>query len=136
MDVRIASSVVEDVRAASRAAHPAEACGLLYGAAKTLLFCDVAPNVAQLPQRQFEIDPAHLFAAHKAARQGGRAIVGCWHSHPSAPAYPSPEDARRAADLGWIWLIIGQDGDVAAFEVVEDGPIAGRFAPVRLALID
>ena len=136
MDVRIASSVVEKLRAASQAARPHEACGLLYGDPKTVLFCDLAPNVAQLPQRQFEIDPAHLFAAHKASRQGGPALIGCWHSHPTAPATPSAEDARRAAELGWLWLIVGQSGDVGAFEVVADGPVAGRFAPLGLALID
>lgn len=136
MDVRIASSVVEKLRAASLAARPHEACGLLYGDVKTLVFCDLAPNVAQLPQQQFEIDPAHLLAAHKASRTGGPAVVGCWHSHPSAPAYPSAEDARRAYDLGWIWIIVGQEGALGAFQVVADGPILGRFAPLGLALID
>ena len=136
MDVRIASSVVEKLRAASRAARPKEACGLLYGSAKAVLFCDLAENVAQLPQTRFEIHPAHLFAAHKASRHGGPALIGCWHSHPGAPAWPSAEDAARAAERGWIWLIVGQEGDVAGFEVVDNGPIHGRFAPVALALID
>ena len=90
-----------------------------------------AANIAEVPLRRFEIDPAVLFAAHRAARAGGPALVGCYHSHPGGPALPSATDAARALDTGWIWLIVGEDGE-KAYRVREDGPIQGRFEPVEL----
>lgn len=68
-----------------------------------------ATNVAANPARHFELDPATLFAAHKAARAGGPAILGHYHSHPSGRPEPSATDAASATPDGHLWLIIGGD---------------------------
>lgn len=131
MTVRIARHALAEIRADCAARAPQEACGLLLGAAGNVEMIRPAANIAEAPRARFEIDPAALFAAHRAARAGGPALVGCYHSHPGAPAFPSATDAARALDMGWIWLIVGEDGE-KAYRVREDGPIHGRFEAVEL----
>lgn len=83
-------------------------------------------NVAADPARRFEIDPAALLAAHRAARAGGPAILGCYHSHPSGVAEPSACDAAAAEPNGWLWLIVAGD-QVRGFRAVGTGMLHGRF---------
>ena len=79
-----------------------------------------------------EIDPAALIAAHRAARSGGAAVIGHYHSHPTGLAEPSPRDAADAAPDGSIWLIAG-GGQVTAWRAVAAGRRHGRFDPLALA---
>ena len=85
-----------------------------------------AANVAPDRARSFELDPATLLSAHKAARAGGPAVLGHYHSHPSGFAMPSAADAA-AAYPGTLWMIVA-DGEAALFEACEGGPINGFFA--------
>jgi desampylase len=103
-----------------------EVCGLLFG--EPGLISGVVPcrNVADDPVRAFEIDPAALIAAHKTARSGGPAIVGCYHSHPNGRTEPSPHDARLAVQ--GLWIIIA-GGGCQAWQA--DGK--GQFSPARLS---
>lgn len=96
-----------------------EACGLLLG--DGLRIDEVVPcrNVGAEPAISFEVDPAQLLAAHKAARNGGPAVVGCWHSHPNGRAGPSARDAA-AAESGSIW-IIAAEGQLGAWRMGEQG---------------
>jgi proteasome lid subunit RPN8/RPN11 len=59
-----------------------ECCGLLLGLGDVVEKVELTANVAINPQIAFEIDPAALIAAEKRARQGGRQILGYFHSHP------------------------------------------------------
>lgn len=90
---------------AAAARHPHEACGLLLGAAGAITALRETANVAPDPRRHFEIDPAALIAAHRAARAGGPALVGYFHSHPVGDPAPSPTDRASAAQDGRIWAI-------------------------------
>jgi proteasome lid subunit RPN8/RPN11 len=107
MRVRIARCVVELIQRAAAEAAPHEACGLLFGSEEAISHAEIATNVAELPERRFEIDPAALFAALRAERACGPAIVGYWHSHPSGDAMPSVTDTAMAAPDGKLWLIAG-----------------------------
>ncbi len=92
---------------AARRAHPCEACGLLLGQAGSVTAAQPAANVASDPERRFDIDPAALIAAHRAARSGGAPLVlGYFHSHPTGVAAPSATDAAMAARDGKIWAIV------------------------------
>jgi proteasome lid subunit RPN8/RPN11 len=104
-----------------------EVCGLLFG--QDDLIDDVQPvaNVAQDRACTFELDPAVLIAAHRAARSGGRGIIGHYHSHPGGDAMPSARDAADAS-IGALWLIVAK-GEARLFEVCAAGPIHGVFAP-------
>lgn len=122
----LAASAAQCIRAASAAAAPQEACGLLFGQDGAILEASVAENVAAEPHRFFEIDPAHLFDAHRRARAGPLSIVGCWHSHPGGGAVPSVADRDGVADPGWLWLIEA-DGLLTAWL-----PLAQGFQQVAL----
>lgn len=119
------------IRRAARAAHPQEACGLLFGRHGAdgwwIGEASVAANVAADPARRFEVDPAHLFAVQRAAREGGPAPVGVWHSHPDGRPEPSAMDRDGVTDARWLWLIVAGEA-MAAF--VPDG---GGFRAVGLA---
>lgn len=106
-----------------------EACGLLLGTGDRIDAATVAANVAADPTRRFEIDQTHLFAAHRAERAGGAAILGYWHSHPSGLAEPSPTDAAMADPDGRVWAIVA-GGAVRWFRAVPNGALHGRFDPI------
>ena len=111
-------------RAAADPAH--EVCGLLLGTTDTIVELVACANVAADPAIRFEIDPAMLLAAHRAARQGGRAVIGCYHSHPTGRAEPSSRDAADAAPDGGLWLIAA-GGALTAWRAVPRGALHGRF---------
>lgn len=127
--LRISRSALAAIRVEADAADD-EICGLLLGAAITE--ARACRNVHGHPARHFEIDPAALLAAHRAARAGGPAVIGHYHSHPSGDPRPSPADAADAPPDGAIWLIVGE-GDMAAWIAVRDGMVHGRFDPVAIA---
>lgn len=96
------------ILAATHAAHPHEACGLLLGHGSHIAQAIPTANVAPDPARHFEIDPAALIAAHRAARAGGPHVLGYFHSHPNGLARPSATDQAQAAGDGRIWAIVAQ----------------------------
>ena len=130
MRLRISRSALAGIRAEAASAHPREACGLLFGGADRIVQTSVTANVAEFPERRFEIDPAALFVALKAERTGGPMVAGYWHSHPSGNAMPSLCDAEVAAPDGKLWLVVA-GGDVTGWRAGETG-LHGRFEPVVL----
>ena len=109
----------------ARDACPRECCGLIEGVREAENFHVTAlypaRNLAHAADR-FEIDPRDQFAAYKAARAEGRAILGCYHSHPNGSAQPSATDLAGAGEENFLWLIASHQ-DVNAY--VYSG---GRFA--------
>ncbi|WP_298164724.1 Mov34/MPN/PAD-1 family protein [Novosphingobium sp.] len=97
------------ILAAAAEAAPREACGLLLGSGNHIETALSTANVHPEPSRHFEIDPAALIAAHKAARavkaSGGPQLIGYFHSHPNGLARPSATDAASASGDGRIWAI-------------------------------
>jgi len=126
MRVRISSGIADALRAASMAALPREACGLLFGEVHAILDWQQADNVAETPNTHFEIDPAVLFAALRTERAGGARLLGYWHSHPSGVAAPSATDAAMAAGDERLWLIVG-GANITAWRMAAAG-----FAPIAL----
>ena len=93
---------------ADAAASPErEICGLLLGTSDRVDQALPCANVAADPARFFEIDPAALIGAHRAARAGGPRVIGHYHSHPQGTAEPSPRDAAASRGQATFWLIIG-----------------------------
>ena len=111
-----------------------EVCGLLLGDHGRITAVQPCVNVSSCPARRFELDPAALIAALRAARGGGPGLIGHYHSHPSGIAEPSPTDAAEAAPDGAIWIIAGA-GVLAAWRAVAGGSVHGRFDRVVLHAI-
>jgi proteasome lid subunit RPN8/RPN11 len=105
MQVAISSGLVERIVALAAAEPTLEVCGLVLGQGDAVADILPAPNVAEDPSRSFEVDPAVLFDAIRAARAGGPAVIGCYHSHPSGHALPSATDAAMIGRVGEYWLI-------------------------------
>ncbi|PXW77582.1 proteasome lid subunit RPN8/RPN11 [Blastomonas natatoria] len=133
MPVLLSSALHQQLLAEAAAAHPLECCGLLLGTADRIAAALPCANVADDPHVRFEIDPAALIAAERAARAGGPQVLGHYHSHPNGLATPSPRDAADAARDGRIWLIVAS-GQITAWRAVTSGVLHGAFDPIELAL--
>ena len=123
-------SVLNILLAEAALAAPNEACGLLLGTANRIHAAIPTCNVHPTPHTHFEIDPAALIAAHKAARAGGAEIAGYWHSHPTGCSAPSATDQASASGDGKVWAIVG-GGEVAFWR---DAP--GGFEPLPSRDVD
>jgi proteasome lid subunit RPN8/RPN11 len=110
MALQVSSEVLERMLAEARMAHPRECCGILTGKGAAIDDAHPARNVHAEPERHFEIDPQALIDAHRAARDGGRQVIGYFHSHPNGRAEPSATDRELAAGDGAVWAIIAAGG--------------------------
>ena len=94
----------------ARAAFPRECCGLVEGRREESRAVATAlhpvKNLSPDTDR-FELDPAAHLRLLREARQAGREIIGCYHSHPNGRAEPSKADAAGAGETDFLWLIAG-----------------------------
>jgi desampylase len=105
MVVEVTSGAMATLLDEAVRAHPHECCGLLLGQGLLIENATAATNIHPDPSRHFEIDPAALIAAHRAARAGGPQVLGYYHSHPAGRAEPSATDRAMASGDGRIWAI-------------------------------
>jgi proteasome lid subunit RPN8/RPN11 len=129
MTLKVTSGVIATLLAEAARAAPAECCGLLLGG-EIVNEARPAANLASDPLRRFEIDPAALIAAHRAARVGGPQVLGYYHSHPAGHPVPSATDCEHAGGDGSVWAIVAS-GDVAFWR---DG--ARGFEALSYAVVD
>lgn len=129
MTLQVTSGVLATLREEAASAAPRECCGLLLGQDGTVREARPAANLADDPLRHFEIDPAALFAAHRAARAGGPELLGYYHSHPAGHPLPSATDCAHASGDGRAWAIIAQ-GEVRFYR---DGPQG--FVPLEHRIV-
>jgi len=90
-----------------QAAYPEETCGGLLGrvrGAEALAVVETVPlaNVDQAERhRRYLIGPHDVLALERRAEAAGLQVLGYYHSHPDAPAQPSPFDREHA----WPWYV-------------------------------
>lgn len=128
--VALSAAAAAVMHAEVRLRGNSEACGLLFGGAEAIHEATIARNVAAEPRTRFEIDPAHLFDAHRRSRAGPLRLIGCWHSHPNGNGEPSRHDRAGVSDESWLWLIVA-DGRIRAWR-----PTPRGFAEVALRATD
>jgi proteasome lid subunit RPN8/RPN11 len=126
MVLEISSTLLARLLNEAEKAPDREVCGLLFGTSTRVEGSLSCRNVAPDPRFAFEIDPVQLIAAHKAERNGGPKIVGCYHSHPGGPPLPSARDAEAAGPDGSIWVILA-GRRTGIYYATKDGTIEGRF---------
>ena len=106
MAVTIAYAVARQIADHALSAAPNEACGILAGTRERISRAIPMHNVADAPDRQFRLEPKEQLAALKAMDAAELDWVGVYHSHPSSPPIPSPEDIAAAVDSGLLQLIV------------------------------
>jgi proteasome lid subunit RPN8/RPN11 len=101
--IAIARAALETMHAHCAQAYPLECCGALVGeppAAQPQVrrIVDAWPlqNDAVAPRRRFEVSPEEYRALERRADQGGRTLLGFYHSHPDGAARPSATDLSNA----------------------------------------
>lgn len=112
----------------ARDAFPRECCGLIEGTGLRALALHPSTNIAPEPDR-FAIDPALHIALRRQLRGTGRAVIGCYHSHPNGRPEPSAHDG----DADFVWLIAALDAQ-GRHELVAHRRERGAWH--RLALCD
>ena len=106
MEIAVTSGALVTLTQQSLGSGLLECCGLLLGRGGVIQTIQPCANIHAQPARHFEIDPAALIAAHRAAREGGPALLGYYHSHPTGRAEPSATDQASASGDGRIWAIL------------------------------
>jgi proteasome lid subunit RPN8/RPN11 len=109
MTVFLPPDLMAAMRRLADTARPREACALLLGRGSRVAALAPSRNLAERDDA-FEIDAALHLRLQRAARSGGPAVIGVWHSHPQSPARPSARDLAGAWDATLLWLITGSDG--------------------------
>ena len=117
--LHIASRAARAVLAHARDTAPEECCGLLVGRGDRVERAVATKNLRASRDR-YLVDPAGHFAARRAARAEGLAVVGAYHSHPEGPLRPSAVDLAEAFEIGFVYVIAGpgptrQSSGLAAF---------------------
>jgi len=108
MRVRLPEALRAQILDEARAALPGECCGLVEGVRSESVFQVLALHAARNLEAawdRFEVAPEDHFRALKAARASGRALIGCYHSHPNGRAEPSATDKQGAGEENFLWLI-------------------------------
>ncbi|HHJ16603.1 MAG TPA: M67 family peptidase [Gammaproteobacteria bacterium] len=84
----------------------AEVCGLITARDGRPQRCIPVPNVAELPQRLFAMDPQRQIDAQRRMREQGEELFGIYHSHPHSPAQPSDTDLQQAGYPEALYIIV------------------------------
>lgn len=127
----VAPATLKAITDAAEAAYPDECCGLLVGrpgpgGTTVVGRAEPSRNLAEGDRRRsFEVDPQARFDLMRRLEGTPEHIVGLYHSHPGAPAEPSPRDLERAWEPDLVWLITavhqGQAIHTTAHVVDADG---------------
>ncbi len=102
----LTAEMAEQMLAHSVAGLPNEACGLLAGDDTGVRRLYRLSNADASPV-SYTIDPRGHFEALTDAEANGWELIGAFHSHVNAPAYPSPTDIAGAAEPEWVWVVVG-----------------------------
>lgn len=113
-----------------------EVCGLVGARNGEPVSCYPVANAASEPAARFQMAPREQIDAMRAMREKGEELFAVFHSHPTAPAQPSVEDATQAAYPEALYLIISLNTkgvlELRGFRL-ESG---GGFSEVELQLAE
>lgn len=104
--VEIPRELVNQILHHAQATPEWEVCGLL--GAKGGIPCSWYPvaNADTRPQSRFQLDSAGQIAAMRQIRERGEGLFAIVHSHPAAPAEPSPADLSESEYTDTLYLIV------------------------------
>lgn len=122
--LRITAQLLHQIISHAREGSPYEVCGLLAGKNDEVQEVYQIDNTEQSTVSYF-MDPKQQLQAMKAMRQKGQKMVGIYHSHPVAEAYPSQKDINLAfyEDVAYVIVsLLHEPPKVKAFRI-KDGKV-------------
>lgn len=93
-------NLIAEMLAHAREASPNECCGLVVASGKKVRLVR-ARNVAELPMKHFDLDPAAWFEVGD-----DESVIGIYHSHPHSDASPSMADLTGCEVSQMPWHIV------------------------------
>ena len=136
MSLRVNRALEKIVVESCEKSYPDEGCGLLIGRVPEGFDAMgrevVADEARPLPNgwdssaktNRYLIDPRMLAKVEDELSGTGRGVVGFFHSHPNAPAWPSPFDLMMAWPCLSYWIVRIDGGKIAdsrSWQRTEDG---------------
>ena len=136
MSLRVRRALEQIVVETCEKAYPDEGCGLLIGPAPDAFDrpgrAVVIDEARPLPNgwdssaktNRYLIDPRALARIEDELSGSGRGVGGFFHSHPDAPAWPSPFDLMMAWPCLSYWIVRVEQGRIAdsrSWQRTEDG---------------
>ncbi len=132
MVLRVRPEHLEEIIAHARAEAPNECVGLLFGRDDRVERVWRGTNIHRSPF-SYQMDPAELLRAFREMEAMGLELVGIYHSHPAAPAYPSKTDVARAYYPEAVYVIVSLQEDppvIRAFRI-QDGRVTEEDVKVE-----
>ncbi|ORU91254.1 MAG: hypothetical protein A6F71_08405 [Cycloclasticus sp. symbiont of Poecilosclerida sp. M] len=83
-----------------------EVCGFIGKQDTNNFTCYPVKNIADEPKTRFLMAPEQQLSAIKAMRDSKEGLFAIYHSHPTAPAVPSPADIEQSTYPDAYYLII------------------------------
>ena len=138
MAMQLMQTHFDEIIAHAREAAPRECCGLIGGTsegqAQTIYR---TRNIAADSFIAYEAAPEDLFAAQRAMRHRGEALLAIYHSHPRArDPEPSPTDVRLAYYPSAVYLIVGLGNSKPCARAFRISEREGRWEPVGFRIIN
>jgi proteasome lid subunit RPN8/RPN11 len=106
MATQIDRTLINQILGQALHAPEQEICGLIGAQDGTPRRVYPIRNVAGAADHLFAMDPQQQIDAMRRMRDNGETLFAIYHSHPHAPATPSPLDLQQAAYPEALYLII------------------------------
>ena len=135
MSLKVNRALEQIVVETCEKAYPDEGCGLLIGPVpgdfdkpgRAVIVNEARPLPngwdSSSKTNRYLIDPRTLAKIEDELSGSGRAVVGFFHSHPNAPAWPSPFDLMMAWPCLSYWIVRveqGKSADSRSWQRTED----------------
>jgi len=126
--IELPRALVNQILHHAQASPEWEVCGLIGAKDGQPRSCHPVANAATDPQTRFQLDPAGQIEAMRQIREDGEELFAIFHSHPSAPAEPSPTDLAEAAYTEALYLVISLNTkgvlEMRGFRIAEDKSVS------------
>ncbi len=127
-EIKLPRALVNQLLHHAQLSPELEVCGLIGARSGMPNSCYPVANVAASPEIRFHLDPAGQIEAMRKIRESGEELFAIFHSHPAAPAEPSPQDLAEAVYPDALYLVISLNTkgvlEMRGFNITEDKTVA------------
>ncbi|GDX85681.1 peptidase [Methylococcaceae bacterium] len=105
-EIKLSRQLTSELLHRAQISPAAEICGLISSKNNEPFYCYPVENVTTEPKNQFLFDSKQHISALKKMRKNGEELFAIYHSHPTAPAYPSALDLEMATPENVLHFIV------------------------------